>query len=121
MQKDGLFERMQHHLERHAGRERRTIFLDGKAVAVALAGALRERIPGTPWYEDQFQRGMIANEESESLVILATRETLDSQRPGPVHITLTTHGLDDATFAAARENWWSWWTARVDSPQLAVA
>jgi hypothetical protein len=121
MNKEDLFERMRRHMAHHAGRRRRTIFLDGKAVAVALADALRERVPAPPWYEDQFQRGIVAGEDCGSLIILATRETLDSKRSGAVHITLTTHGLDDTGFAATREEWWSWWTTQVDSPQVAIA
>ena len=70
--------------------------------------------------QDQFQRGMVSDEQGDSLVVLATRETLDSDRRGAVHITLTTHGLDDDTFAAAREDWWSWWSSQVDSPELAI-
>jgi hypothetical protein len=120
MEKESLFERMQGSPERHLAGRRRTMFLDGKAVAAALSGALQERLPGTPWYEDQFQRGMAADEQGDSLVVLATRETLDSDRRGAVHITLTIHGLDDDAFAATREDWWSWWSSRVDSPRLAL-
>jgi hypothetical protein len=43
-----------------------------------------------------------------------------AMRRGAVHITLTTHGLDDATFAATREDWWSWWSSQVDYPRLAI-
>jgi hypothetical protein len=120
MEKKSPFERMQESLERYSADRRRTMFLDGKAVAAALSGALQERLPGTPWYEDQFQRGMITDEQGDSLVVLATRETLDSDRRGAVHITLTTHGLDDDAFAAAREDWWSWWSSQVDFPELAI-
>jgi hypothetical protein len=120
MEKKSPFERMQESLECYSADRRRTMFLDGKAVAAALSGALRERLPGTPWYEDQFQRGMITDEQGDSLVVLATRETLDSDRRGAVHITLTTHGLDDDAFAAAREDWWSWWSSQVDFPELAI-
>ena len=120
MEMESLFERMQESLESHSANRRRTMFLDGKAVAAALSGALQERLPGTPWYEDQFQRKMVTDEQGDSLVVLATRETLDSDRRGAVHITLTTHGLDDDAFATAREDWWSWWSSRVDSPELAI-
>jgi hypothetical protein len=120
MEKESLFQRMQDYLKRHSADERRTIFLDGTAVASALSGALEERLPGTPWYEDQFQRGMATNEHGQSFVILATRETLDSDRRSAVHITLTIQGLEDATFAATRDDWWSWWASQVDSPELAV-
>jgi hypothetical protein len=120
MEKASLFEQMQEALERHSTHQRRTIFLDGKAAAAAVSGALQERLPGTPWYEDRFQRGMVTDEQGDSLVVLATRETLDSDRRGAVHITLTTHGLDDDAFATAREDWWSWWSFHVESPELAI-
>ena len=68
MEKQSLFERMQESLERHAADRRRTIFLDGKAAAAAVSGALLERLPGTPWYEDQFQRGIVSDEQGDSLV-----------------------------------------------------
>lgn len=121
METEGLFERMQRFLKSQPGGERRTIFLDGKAAAVAVADALRERVSGAPWYEDQFQRGMTGSDGCGSLVILATREPLDSQWTGAVHITLTIHGLDDAGFATAQQDWWSWWTTQVDFPELTVS
>ena len=64
MEKESLFEQMQGSPGRHFADRRRTMFLDGKAVAAALSGALQERLPGTPWYEDQFQRGMAADEHA---------------------------------------------------------
>jgi hypothetical protein len=121
MERESLVERMREYLEGYSADRRRTIFLDGKAVAAALSGALQERLPGTPWYEDQFQRGMVIDQRGDSLVVLATRETLDSDRRGAVHITLTTHGLEHDAFAAAREDWWSWWSSQVESPQLATS
>jgi hypothetical protein len=120
MESERLFEQMQESLERHSTEGRRTIFLDGKAAAAAVSGALQERLPGPPCYEDRFQRRMITDEQGNSMVVLATRETLDSDRRGAVHITLTTHGLDDDAFATAREDWWSWWSSQVESPELAI-
>jgi hypothetical protein len=66
MDKESLFEQMQGSPERYSADRRRTMFLDGKAVATALSGALQERLPGTPWYKDQFQRGMAAHEQGDS-------------------------------------------------------
>ena len=120
MEKESLFDQMQESLERHSTHRRRTIFLDGKAAAAAVSGALLERLPGTPWHEDRFQRWMVTDEQGDSLLVLATGETLDSDRRGAVHITLTTHGLDDDAFATAREDWWGWWSSQVESPQLAI-
>jgi hypothetical protein len=120
MEKESLFDQMQESLERHSTQRRRTIFLDGKAAAAAVSGALQQRLPGAPSHEDRFQRWMVTDEQGDSLLVLATRETLDSDRRGAVHITLTTHGLDDAAFATAREDWWSWWSSQVESPQLVI-
>lgn len=99
--------------------EQRRIFLEGKAVAATLSAALLDRVPGPPCYEDRFQRGVVTS-EGNGLVVLATRETLDSDQPGAVHITLTTQGLDDDRFAAARDDWWSWWSTNVDAAELTV-
>jgi|SRR5262245_13611634 len=120
MEKISLFDQLQASLERHSTHRRRTIFLDGKAPAAAVSGALEQRLPGTPWHEDRFQRWLVAGRQGDSLVVLATRETLDSDRRGAVHITLTTHGLDDDAFAAAREDWWCWWSSQVESAALAI-
>jgi hypothetical protein len=120
MAMESLFEQVQESLERHPNHRRRTVYLDGKAAAAVVAGALQERLPGTPWYEDRFQRWTVTDEPGDSLVVLATRETLDSQRRGAVHITLTTHGLDDDAFATAREDWWCWWSSQVEFPALAI-
>jgi hypothetical protein len=119
MESDRQFEQMRESMERHSTDRRRTIFLDGKAAAAAVSGALQERLPGTPWYQDRFQR-VVTDEHGDSLVVLATRETLESDRADAVHITLTTHGLDDDAFATAREDWWSWWSSQVESPVLAI-
>ena len=99
----------------------RRIFLDGKAAAATLSKALRTRLPATPSYEDQFQRCIGCQQYGDALVVLATQETINSDLRGRVHITLTTHGLDEDRFAAAREDWWTWWCRQVDSPELAVA
>ena len=120
MEKASLFEWMQESLQRHSADRRRSIFLDGKAAAAAVSGSLQERLPGTPWYQDRFQRGTVTNKHGVSLVVLATRETLDSDRRGAVHITLTTHGLDDDAFTTAREAWWCWWSSQVESPELTI-
>lgn len=95
------------------------MFFEGKAVAATLSAALRDRLPEPPCYEDRFQRGVVTG-EGDALVVLATREMLDSDQPGAVHITLTTHGLDDARFATTRDEWWSWWSTHVDGPEVAV-
>lgn len=108
-------------MECHPGEIRRTLYLDGKAVASTLCAALEEKLPVQPWHEDRFQRGLSADEYGSGVVVLATRETLDSEKRGAVHITVTIHGLDDDRFAQAQADWWSWWSSHVESAELAVA
>lgn len=120
MRKSSLFEEMRQYLEHHPRDARRTIFLDGKAVASTLSAALQKRLPEQPWHEDRFQRGILTNQYGESLVVLATLEPLDSDQLCAVHITLTTHGLDADRFAATRADWWSWWSSEVGNGELTV-
>jgi hypothetical protein len=115
-----LFEQMRLYLECRSDEGRRTIFLRGKAAASTLSAALHERLPAPAWHEDSFQRGVLTDEYGGSLVVLATQETLDSDQVGAVHITLTTHGLDDDGFAAARAEWWAWWSSHVRDGELVV-
>ena len=96
------------------------MFLNGKAVAAALSGALRERRP---------ERRGTRISSSEGWPPTSKATPWSSWRPGrpstrtggaAVHITLTTHGLNDEALAATREDWWSSWSSQVDSPRLAI-
>lgn len=99
---------------------RRTIYLEGKAVAARLTAALRDRLPGPSWCEDRFQLGLATSHDGGGMLVLATRETLDSDQAGAVHITLTLCDPDGSRFAGARDDWWSWWSSQVDDAELVV-
>jgi hypothetical protein len=115
-----FFQQMRHYLERHPGEDRRTVFLMGKAVAADLTAALGDKLAGRPWFESTFQRGIATDDYGSGLVVLSAQEPLTSDRPGAVHITLTTHGLDDAAFTAAHDDWWTWWSSHVEKPEATV-
>jgi hypothetical protein len=116
-----FFQQMRHYLERHPDEERRTVFLMGRAVAADLTAALGEKLPGRPWFDGTFQRGIATDDYGGGLVVLSAQEPLTSDRPGTVHITLTTHGLDDHTFTTTHNDWWSWWSSVVEKPEASVA
>jgi hypothetical protein len=53
-----------------------------------------------------------------SLVVVVTSLGLDADRAGSMHVTLTTHGLDDEQFAEVDRTWRARWTALADDAQV---
>lgn len=104
-----FLQQLRHHLERHPGEERRTLFLDGTASPPAALHALQERLGGREWHSARFGHGIATDDLGGALAVLQARGALDCQGPVRVTVTLTTHGLDDAAFAAVREEWEAWW------------
>jgi hypothetical protein len=104
-----FFEQLRYGLERQALAPRRTVHLDGTASpALVLAGA-----QGEPWQVDAFQRGVL---DDDDLVIVSSRSTLAGGAPAHMTVTVTTYGLDTATFADVHERWTSWWTSLAQDP-----
>jgi hypothetical protein len=87
---------------RPAGR-RRTLYLTGETTgrqALTLAESGWERFgPRVAWTVDG----------EESLVVVAGRVPLDRHEAARVEVTVSTFGLDDATFEARREEWTKRW------------
>lgn len=73
-------EQLRFYLERHAGEERRTLFLEREIAPPA----------GEPWFESEYQRGVLA--DAETLVIVAREKTI-----------VSAYGLDADAFAALGE------------------
>ena len=106
-----FFQQLRHYLERHAGQERRTLYLEGTAPAPVVLTAVDELASGRIWYAGRHQRVTAVEHYGEGLVVVLAANGLDSDEPGRVQVTLTTHGLDDAAFVAARREWEARWTA----------
>jgi uncharacterized protein YndB with AHSA1/START domain len=109
---------LRHQLERHRGEDRRTLFLDGKAVPTAVLAALDARAQGRPWHQGPHQRGLALGAYGGGLVVAAAAQRLDSDTPARLTVTVTTHGLDDAAFAELRQEWSSWWGSLADDPRV---
>ena len=107
-----FFNQLRHSVERHPDEDRRTIHLTGDAVPAELVEAFGRELSGPVWHENRFQHAIAAGGEGDLLAGIRTKLPLDSSEPAGAALTLTSYGLDDESYAALRERWESWWTAR---------
>ena len=107
----GFFLQFKHYLERHPGEARRTLWFDGTALPSAVLAALDAEAPGVDWLHIRHQRVAAVDAYGGGLLAVLSAPPLDSDTPGTVQITMTTHGLDDKQFAALREHWAERWEA----------
>jgi uncharacterized protein YndB with AHSA1/START domain len=99
-----FFEQLRFYLERRqdSGR-RRTIYLTGTGSGQAAAHAL---LTGEPWHESRYQRMTV---DADGLLLgVAAQQPMDAS--GPVSLTVTTYGLDDAAFAEQEKRWTARWS-----------
>ena len=113
-----FFHQLRHHLERHRGEDRRTIFLSGRAPARDVIAGVDGMAPGEPWLASRHQRATATGEYGGGLVGVLAARGVDSPEPGRVTVTVTTHGLDDAAYAETRDRWASWWRATAEDPKV---
>jgi uncharacterized protein YndB with AHSA1/START domain len=86
---------------------RRTVYLGGEATGpqvVALVGS------GTPWHE--------ASVVTPDGWLVSAGADPQSTTAGPVNVIVSTYGLDDAAFAAVRDDWAARWRAAVRNPEI---
>ena len=95
-----FFNQLRHRLARDPEGARRMVVKTGSAVPSAV------RLPGEPWHESRYQRGV---DVDGTLVIVGAKAPLDSDEPADTMLLVTTYGLDDDAFAAVEHRWTSWW------------
>jgi uncharacterized protein YndB with AHSA1/START domain len=99
-----FFEQLRFYLERRADSgKRRTIYLTGEGTGEAAAAAL---LTGEPWHDSRYQRMSV--DTGGLLLGVAAQQPMDAN--GPVSLTVTTYGLDDASFAEAEKQWTDRWS-----------
>ncbi len=124
-------------LSRHAGEERRTLYLSGGALAegapklseaLGVAG-LREKPDGAPyraeaadetlegevWHRSPHQLGLTVQGWGEGLLIVTDKPANDKRPNGGGSLILTTYGLSDDEFGALEARWRDWWSARYNT------
>ncbi len=96
---------LRHYVERHPGEPRRTIRLTSEAKPVAVLAAVAGEIEGTSRRASPHLSVTTTDSYGGGLVVVDSREPLDSADTGQVNVTITTHGLDDERFARLRDRW----------------
>jgi hypothetical protein len=104
-----FFQQLRYYLERHAGQDRRTVFLAGQVVPAEAFAALEAAAPGTTWSQTRHQRSVAVDRWGGGLVGLVTAEPREGRRPARGQLTVTTYGLDDPAFAEVEREWSAWW------------
>jgi uncharacterized protein YndB with AHSA1/START domain len=115
---------------RHAGEQRRTVFLAGvpkaddllmialglaeaPAPGEAWAGALGPDVAaGQVWHLGRHQIGVTVDGFGDGLVVAMERAPDEKHPNGEASLTLTTYGLSDADFTALEGRWKGWWDER---------
>ena len=103
---------LRHYVERHPDEERRTVYMTGEALPERVLADLEAVVSGPVWNENRFQRAIAAGGEGDLLLSVHSKVPLDSAEPGAVAVTITSYGLDDASFESMRRHWESWWATR---------
>ena len=124
-------------LERHAGEERRTLYLSGRSrtadtpqppealglpaiAAVPVGGrysvtlATGEAISGEVWYRAENQMGLTVDGYGNGLLVAVRRPTTEKSPHGGGHVLLSMYGLSDAALADLRAKWTAWLEATYD-------
>ncbi|BCJ52016.1 hypothetical protein Asp14428_34910 [Actinoplanes sp. NBRC 14428] len=110
---------LRHLLEEKPRGARRTIYLTGATTgrqALDLAagdggGAPQRAGTRVAWLVDP----------DEHLIVIAGREPLDSPAVGPMEVTVSTYGLDDAAFEVVRKRWEERWAPLARGAKVTTA
>jgi hypothetical protein len=121
-------------IERQPDRDRRTVFLatdesgprpqDVLGLDVLGPGQRyeldTEQTPtarGETWFVASRQIGVTLDDLGPGLLVVGERPRLADRPGGGAMAILTTYGLDDARFAAVREEWTDWWHSVYPGPR----
>lgn len=113
-----FLQQLRYYLERHAGEDRRTVFLEGEAAPAKVLAALDDVVSGRLWHASTYQVAIVVDGRAGGLVVLEASSPLDSDAAGRVAVTVTSFGVDDAAFAELRREWESWWTSLAQRPRV---
>jgi hypothetical protein len=105
-----FFQQLRFYLERHAGQDRRTLFLTGQVAPAEAFAALAAAAPGETWDEARHQRSVAVERWGGGLISLVTSEPREHRQPARAQVTVTTFQLDDAAFDQVRAEWTAWWS-----------
>jgi uncharacterized protein YndB with AHSA1/START domain len=121
-------------LARHAGEDRRTVWLGGSAVdvdafpveaalgltdvAALTAGSPYDTtiatgdMTGEVWFHAPHQFGVTVEQFGDGLLVVGNQPASARPPHGGGWVIITTYGLDDAAFDGLSQRWTSWWDTR---------
>lgn len=103
-----FFEQLRYYLERQQDSgPRRTIYLTGTGRGDTALSMLDDE--QEVWHESRYQRMVV--DKAGLLRGVATQQPFDKE--GPISLTITTYGLDDAGFTELEKHWTARWSAVV--------
>ncbi len=121
-------------MERHLGKDRRTLFLSGspKTAGAPLAAAAfglpaspvgssyaitaptGDTLAGRVWHRGRHQVGITVDGFGDGMLIAMDRPA-DAKKPrGHSQVIITTYGFDDRTYGELAARWRTWWDERYD-------
>ena len=127
-----FFQQLKFFLERHAGDERATLFLNGRAkeagvphpidalglspVWVVPVGerytvktAAGDTLSGSVYYRSANQLGLTVDSFGDGLLIATLRPKTEKSLHGGGSVLITTYRQDEAALKGLRERWSRWW------------
>lgn len=129
-------------MEQHGLAPRRTIYLEGAAVAggaspIAALGLteaaetpagqpVRAALPtgdavaGVSWHRTPWQFAVTMPQWGDGLLIVTDKNATETSPDGRGMVILTTYGLNEDAFAALEARWKAWWEARFGPPREAA-
>lgn len=113
-----FLQQLRYYLERHAGENRRTVFLQGEAPPAKVVADLDAVASGRLWHASSYQVAIVLDGQAGGLVVVEASSPLDSDITGRMTVTVTSFGLDDAAFAELRREWESWWSTLAHDPKV---
>jgi hypothetical protein len=102
-----FFEQLRFYFERHQDSGlRKTLYLTGTGKSSAVLTLLDDA--KEPWHESRYQRIVVGTDGL--LRGIAAQQPIAEDTEGPVSLTITTYGLDDAAFAELEKQWNARWS-----------
>jgi hypothetical protein len=114
-----FLQQLRHSLEVRPGTDRRrTLHATGQVVPAEAFAALAEAAPGRPWDATRFQRSVAVDRWGGGLVGLLASTPAAGTEPATGQLTVTTYGLDEASFAEVLAEWTAWWKGVAKEGQI---
>lgn len=111
-------QQLKHYVERHAGEDRRTLYIEGTAPAATVVAALDAEFDGQPQFVGRHQWITPISHYGNGLISILATAPVASDAPDRMQVTVTTYGLSDAAFAEARADWETRWSTLAQDPKI---